>query len=108
MAQLNLSVPYATINFVKVNSIYVNPLQQKVYAAVYYYFSKDNVDRAVEAVRYSTTGGTNTEFVEIPNTVILTGADYTSYTQYVSAGRTPDAAVLQVLVDRNVLSGTIV
>lgn len=112
MVQLNLAEPYAIINSVKVTSINVDPIGKKVYAAVYYCYSKDNIERHVAPVQYGANDNEGIAAIrEYPRsgTVVFTGDDYTAYTNYVNVGnKTPEAAVLQILKDRNVLNGTIV
>lgn len=106
MAQVNLTTPYAIVNFVKVQSINIDPINQKVYASVYYYYSRNNVDYAVAPVQYNNTEG-RAGIEMIPATVILQGADYTSYNTYIGQGKTPEQAVLQILLDKNVIAGTL-
>lgn len=108
MAQVNLTTAYATINYVKVRNINIDPINQKIYASVYYFYSKDNVEYVVAPVQYNNaTGGMVIESTT-SGTVILEGADYTSYNTYIGQGKTPEQAVLQILLDKAVIAGTLV
>lgn len=105
MVQVNLVEPYALVNFVKVNSISVDPVFNRVFAAVFYYCFVDGTELPVIPLRYNNQ---NFGYINPTATVVLVGGDYVGYNNYINQGKTPEQAVLQVLLDRNVISGVLV
>ncbi len=111
MVQLNMTTPYGVINIVKVTSVNIDPINRRIDAAVQYGYERNGNFYAVASVQYSSSGATiGIERFELyrGSSVVLTGEDYNSYHNYINQGKTPEGAVLQILVDRGILTGTIV
>jgi len=108
MGYINLSSPKYQVDRVQVvGSVWIDATTQAVYAYVYYGYVVNNQFRALEAISYGQSGEREFEPMERKGSVVLKGADYQAYQNY-TANMSPENAVLQVLLDKNVISGTLV
>jgi len=108
MGYINLSSPKYQIDRVQViGSVWIDATTQTVYANVYYGYVVNNQFRALEAISYGQSGEREFEPMERRGSVVLKGEDYQAYQNYVIT-MGPETAVLKVLLDSNVISGTLV
>jgi hypothetical protein len=108
MGYVNLSSPKYLVDRVQVvGSVWIDATTQTVYAYVYYGYVVGGQFRALETISYGQSGEREFESVERRGSVVLKGADYQAYQNYV-ATMSPADAVLKVLLDNNVISGTLV